>query len=158
MTFSGCIIPPPIEAEPPDINLPPYIDPDRLLPNATIITVTTSDEIVLEASQLFDPNPEAQLSYAWLAEGGWLSLNARSQLAADQDELYKDIYYRFDGVQYAFNPCNPSVRDKRSETIFLYVSDRPFIQVTNTSVTSDENGFLDVWAWVFQLQPGICDG
>lgn len=155
--LGACLMAPPIEAQPPEINLPPFIDPDRVLPSASIITVTSSNEIVLEASQLFDPNPEPLLFYAWIAEGGWLSQNARVQLSVDQDDLYKDAYYRFDGVQYAFNPCNANVRDKATETIFLYVSDRSFVEVTNTSVTADEGGFLDVWAWVFQIQPGVCD-
>ncbi len=157
MILSSCVAAPPIEAEPPDINLPPLIDPDRILPSSAIIAVTSSNEIVLEASQLFDPNPEPQLFYAWIADGGWLSQNARVQLSVDQEDLYRDIYYRFDGVQYAFNPCNPNVRDKKSETIFLYVSDRSFLEVTNTSVTPDEDGYLEVWAWVFQIQPGVCD-
>lgn len=156
-TLGACLIAPPIEPEPPSINLPPLIDPDRVLPSASIVTVTSSNEIVLEASQLFDPNPEPLLFYAWIAEGGWLSQNARVQLSVDQDDLYKDAYYRFDGVQYAFNPCNANVRDKATETIFLYVSDRSFVEVTNTSVTADDEGFLDVWAWVFQIQPGVCD-
>ncbi len=155
--MTACVASPPIEAEPPDINLPPLIDPDRILPSSAIIAVTSSNEIVLEASQLFDPNPEPLLFYAWIADGGWLSQNARVQLSVDQEDLYRDIYYRFDGVQYAFNPCNPNVRDKRTETIFLYVSDRSFLEVTNTSVTPDEDGYLEVWAWVFQIQPGVCD-
>lgn len=155
---TGCVATPPIEAEPPDINLPPFIDPDRALPTSSIVTVTSSNDIVLEVSQLFDPNPEEKLFYAWIAEGGWISQIGNTPLSTDQIGLYKDAYYRFDGVQYAFNPCNADVRDKRSETIFLYVSDRPFITVTNTTLTPDPAGFLDAWSWVFQIQPGVCDG
>lgn len=153
---SACLLSPPIEPEPPEINQPPFVDPDRLLPGEEIITVTSSSEIILEASQLFDPNPEPFLFYAWIAEGGWLSQNARTPLSADQGELHRDVYYRFDGISLAFNPCNPNVRDKTSETIFLYVSDRSFVEVTNTTVTTEPGAFLDVWAWVFQIQPGAC--
>jgi len=153
---SACLISPPIEPVPPEINQPPYIDPDRVLPGEEIISVTSSSEIILEASQLFDPNPEPFLFYAWIAEGGWLSQNARTPLSADQGELHRDLYYRFDGISLAFNPCNPNVRDKSSETIFLYVSDRSFVEVTNTTVTTEPGSFLDVWAWVFQIQPGAC--
>ena len=86
--MTACVASPPIEAEPPDINLPPLIDPDRILPSSAIIAVTSSNEIVLEASQLFDPNPEPLLFYAWIADGGWLSQNARVQLSVDQEDLY----------------------------------------------------------------------
>lgn len=153
---SGCFFSPPIEATPAEINQPPFIDPDRLLPGEEVITVTSGGEIVLEATQLFDPNPEPFLFYAWIAEGGWLSQNARTPFSADQGELYRGLYHRFDGVSFAFNPCNPNVRDKTSETIFLYVSDRSFVEVTNTSVTPEEGAYLDIWAWVFQIQPGVC--
>lgn len=153
---TGCFFSPPIESTPAEINQPPFIDPDRLLPGEEVITVTSSREIVLEATQLFDPNQESFLFYAWIAEGGWLSQNARTPFAADQGELYRGLYYRYDGVSLAFNPCNPNVRDKASETIFLYVSDRSFVEVTNTSVTPEDGAYLDIWAWVFQIQPGVC--
>lgn len=154
--LSGCLMSPPIEPVPPEINQPPYIDPDRILPGEEIITVTSGEEITLEASQLFDPNAEPFLFYAWIAEGGWLAQNARTSLSADQGDLHRDLYYRFDGISLQFNPCNPNVRDKSSETIFLYVSDRSFVEVTNTTVTLEEGAYLEVWAWVFQIQPGAC--
>ncbi len=153
---ASCLVAPPIEPEPPDINKPPFIDPDRLQPEVSIVTVTTADEITVEATELYDPNLEDSLSWVFLSEKSGVLRTSRSQLALDQDELYLGIFYRFEGASYQFNPCNQDVRDELNETIFLYVSDQPFQDITDTEVVVEDGAFLDAWGWVFQIQPGVC--
>lgn len=154
--LSACIITPPIEPEPPDINQPPYIEPDRVRPQESIIAITDGNEIELQVTELFDPNLEESLHYALVGEKNGLVRIGLSGLSLDQDELYRGVFYRYEGVSYLLNPCSIALRGESTETIFLYVSDRP-IEINDSDITIAEGAFLDVWAWVFQLQAGICE-
>ena len=157
MFMNACLVAPPIEPEPPDINKPPFVDPDRVQPELSVVTVTTADEINVQATELYDPNPEESLSWVFLSEKSGVLRSSRSQPALDQEDLYLGIFYRFEGASYLFNPCNQDVRGEPTETIFLYVSDRPFQDITDNEVVVEEGAFLDAWGWVFQIPPGVCE-
>jgi len=153
---SGCLIPPPIEPEPPEINRAPFIDPDRVLPADPFIVVTDSTPISIAASQLFDPNVENALFYAFLGQRGGQLKNSQAQIAPDLTDLHRGVYVQYEGADFVFNPCGVATRDAESETIFLYVTDRPFQEITSDSVTPADDAFMVSFSWVFQIAEGAC--
>jgi len=155
-TTTSCLISPPIEPEPPEINQSPFIDSDRVIPADPFIIVTDSTPIAVEASQLFDPNVETALYYAFIGQRGGQLKNSQAQLAPDQEELYRGIYLRYEGADYSFNPCSVATRDAESETIFLYVTDRPFLEITPDSVSPADDAFMVSYSWVFEIAEGAC--
>ena len=127
-----------------------------MIPPDPFIIVTDSTPIAVEASQLFDPNVEPALYYAFIGQRGGQLKNSQAQLAPDQTDLHRGIYIRYEGADYSFNPCSVATRDAESETIFLYVSDRPFLEITPDQVTPAEDAFMVSYSWVFEIAEGAC--
>jgi hypothetical protein len=155
---ASCVLSPPIEPRSVEVNQPPYISPDFILPAEEVVRVDFIPEegaITLTARQFFDPNNEVELYYAWVAEGGWL-IESSKVGPTDGSDLYQGLFYRFGGVEYRFDPCGPNVLGKESETIWIFVSDRPWKRVSNSGVEPESGGFVDSRAWVFQFKPGLC--
>lgn len=152
----ACLLAPPIEPEPPETNRSPFIDPDRILPADPFTVVTDSSQISVGATLLFDPNVETALYYAFVGQRGGQLKNSQSSLAVDQSELHRGLYVQYEGAEFIFNPCSAATRDAESETIFLYVSDRPFLEITPNQVTPAPDAFLVSQAWVFEITERAC--
>lgn len=151
---SACIVAPPIEPEEPEANKPPFIaEPD---PDNPIVVLDTETTVVLSA-RLFDQNDEPQLYVAWITERSNQVAESVAVPTAD-GELFQGLFYPFETVSFSLLTCDEPLRNASSETVFLFVADRPLNVSSNAEVaTVDDEGFIDSYAWSIDLRPGRCD-
>ncbi len=150
----GCLGPA-ITEEAPERNLPPYIAPDFLTPGEDILRIESTDQVVLGAETLLDPNPEDRLFYAFIGERSGLIEQASTPRQAT-DELHDGTFYFFDPVQTEIDPCNERVRTHDDETIRLFVADRPFSRVTSSGVEVEDGGYVTVHRWTLRFRSQLC--
>lgn len=153
MVFTGCIVPPPIEPEELELNLPPVLE--FITPESPTQTITDPQAVTLSA-RAFDPNPEEELFFAWIGSsiGTQQLLSTRRSI---DDELFNGALYSFDEIEFTLNPCQEQLRGETSETIWLYVSDRRLQQRTETSIETEDDGYITATSWEFDIRPGACD-
>ena len=150
----ACIISPPIEPEAPEANKPPFIaEPD---PENPLVVLDTESAVTLSA-RLFDQNDEPQLYVAWITERSNQVLETVAVPTTDA-ELYQGLFHPFETVSFPLLTCEEPLRNATSETVFLFVADRPLNVSSNAEVTTvDDGGFIDTYAWSIDLRPGRCD-
>jgi hypothetical protein len=154
MCLAGCVVPPPIEPEPPQNNFPPFIDS---VEPATPVTQVTSSVISLSV-RLFDPNRETQgLTVAWFGEKSDLIKSGNFPLQPTED-LDRGIFYEFGQASHDLSTCGSDLRFEDTETIWVYVSDRRLVfPGDNTVEPEGEDGFVESHSWLLQLDPNRCD-
>ena len=153
MFCTACIVPPPIEPEDNEVNLPPVLE--FITPEFPTQTITDPQGVPLSARP-FDPNPEEEIFFAWIGQkiGTQQLLSSRRTL---NEELFNGALYSFETIEFTLNPCQERLRGETSETIWLYVSDRRLQQLTETSVETEEGGYISATSWTFDIRPGACD-
>ena len=151
---TGCLGAP-VEEEPPDVNLPPYISPEFLTPDREVLWVESAEPVELAVETLLDPNPEERLYYVFIGERTGL-LEQSNVSAVPTDDLYRDAFYQFDRVAVDVDPCAERLRDHTDELIRLFVSDRPFDRVTEAEVEADDDGFIAAHRWLLRINEQIC--
>lgn len=160
--LGACLLTPPIEPMEPEMNYPPYIDPDFVRPDRDVIRVerqpgaTNVPPIRVSVETLLDPNPENVLYYAWI--GRQLGLIEQAQISRnlEQSSPYNGIFYQFGRVELELDPCIDRLRGIDSETIWIFVADRRFTRVTADGVEVEAGGFVDAHAWLFEFEAGLC--
>ena len=136
----------PIEAEPLE-NGPPYIG--EVSPKEAIRQVRGRDAAVsLGAVRLYDPNREENLYVAWLGSNqGFISSTTTEW--SRKTTLQRGTFHQYEEVSQDYIPCDANDAGTRGrETVWMYVSDRPFETTTNESVEAREGGYLVSHAWV----------
>lgn len=151
---AGCLGAP-VEEEPPEVNLPPYISPDFVHPEREVLWIESNDSVALAVETLLDPNGEERLFFAVIGERSGLIEQAT---AAPQPAggLYRDAFYKFDGVEITVDPCAERLRGHSDELIRLFVSDRPFARVTEAEVEVDDDGYITTHRWLLRFNDQIC--
>lgn len=148
----GCIVPPPIEPELPEINRPPRIDSTS--PNV-LQTISENTPISISARPL-DPNDEKQLYYAWIGKNSDRTLATVGRTS--DNERVDGIFFVYETIELELDPCGRDLRGESNETIWLYLSDRPLSVRSDTDVRTEEGGFIESHSWTFDIRPGVCDG
>ncbi len=153
--FTSACFGAPVEEEPEDVNLPPYIAQQFVDPAEDVVLVESDDPLMLSVDVLLDPNEESQLYYAVIGDRSGLVEQATASRTPAQ-ELYRNAFYQFDGVDIEVDPCGERLADHDDEMIRLHVSDRPFERVTEAGVDLQDDAFLQTHQWVLRFQPHLC--
>ncbi|MBA2663458.1 MAG: hypothetical protein H0U74_14315 [Bradymonadaceae bacterium] len=159
---SGCLLTPPIEPQEPEMNYPPFIDPDFVRPEREVIRVEREvgrvgvPPIRVSVETFLDPNAENVLYYAWIGKRLGLIEQAQVGPNLEQTSLYKGIFYQFGRVEIEIDPCIDRLRGVDSETLWVFVADRRFVRVAGDGVQVEAGGYLDSHAWVFEFDAGLC--
>ena len=147
----------PVEPEPPEPNRAPYIPPDRVRPDRRLVDVDTLNGgvVELEVTELLDPNDENQLFYAWIGDQRGIQRVGNVD-SVDTTRINGDSYHTFQAVNLRINPCDVVGTGTRHETIWLYVSDRRFEDVSNDRAVPRTGAFVVSRTWVLAYAPQIC--
>jgi hypothetical protein len=150
----------PIEPEQPEPNRPPHIDSDRVTPEGQVTRFGDADDpnIELSVDVLLDPNREETLYYAWYSsvdDASRFTFNQSDRLGPPEGP--NDPFYRFEGVSKTIDACEVigQANSQRTETIWLFVTDREFQSLTEDSFRLQEDAYVDSWAWVLEYAPGL---
>ncbi|MFB6263157.1 MAG: hypothetical protein ABEL76_05950 [Bradymonadaceae bacterium] len=142
----------PIEPEQPPPNAPPHIEPSAVRPQASVVRVDSSQsgpvEQTLQIQRLLDPNAEESLFGVWFGdERGFISQfeSERTGTTSVADRTYRT----FEGTARTLQVCDPEA-GLSNESIWLFVSDGRFREVTNQSVTAGEDAFMVSWTWTIK--------
>lgn len=147
---SSCIFPPEITPEPPEVNYPPYIDRDFVLPQEEIVLFETTAAKELRVTKLLDPNAETELYYAWFGRNLGLITESSVQPTLDT-ELVRGVYHPFEGTSIQVDPCDTRLIGVEREVIWLYVSDRDWAQTGSSGVFEQENQYKVAHTWVLEF-------
>ena len=152
----ACLLPPEIEPEPPAINDPPYLDRNFILPQEEVVLFETRAPKELRVTRLLDPNPEAQLYYAWFGRNLGL-LTESSAKPEPEAELVRGRFYPFEGTSVSIDPCDSRLTGVEREVIWLYVSDRNWERTGSAGVVEQENQYKVAHTWVLEFNV-FCGG
>lgn len=146
----GCILPPEITPEPVEINYPPYIDRDFIIPQEEVVLFENRAPKELRVTKLLDPNPEGELYYAWFGRN--LGLITESNVLPEPEaQLVRGIYNAFEGTAVSIDPCDARLAGVEREVIWLYVSDRDWEQTGSGGVFEQENQYKVAHTWVLEF-------
>ena len=154
----GCLLGPPVEVEPPRENRPPYVDRDGVLPPDEIVFAGNAAEIRLSLDRIYDPDGEQVLYYAWYspARSELLSSNRLGRVSS-ASEAYGALFAQYEPVSYSVNPCVAALRGRQTETIWFYLTDRPWQRIGSAGLVAEEGAFLTSWVWVIDLSLVTCN-
>lgn len=155
LVLAGCFMSPPIHPMEPEMNHPPYIDPDFVRPRRELVRVE-SIPVRLSVEAILDPNEEDVLYYAWIGKNSGLIEQAQVWPNLEQSSLYKGIFYQFGRVELEIDPCSERLRGVDTETIWIYVADRRFTRVSGEGVEVDTGGYVESHSWVLEFRTGLC--
>lgn len=146
----------PLEEQPPDVNLPPYIAAEFVDPTHNVVQVESDQPVRLSIDALFGADPDSSLYYAVIGDRSGIIEQATASPGL-ADEPYRDVFYRFDGVEIDVEPCSERLRDHDHELIRVHVSDRPFKRVTAAGIDTGDGAFLQTHQWLLRFQPQLCN-
>lgn len=151
--LSGCLIPFPIEEQPPEINYPPYYAEGTVSPSPDrwheYDPLADGPVVVFDVGVVDDPNLGDVLFYRWFvdfsAEGG--GLTALGELGPSERGE----------IRFEYPPCfERRVGGEVEHRIDLVVSDRPFLEGSATQAVPDDAGVLHL-TWFIRLDDRLCD-
>lgn len=142
----------PVEPEPLD-NKPPFIG--EVSPQQAVREVQGKNLTVqLKGLKLYDQNREESLHVAWFGSNpppgprNRRFINRTTVDRIQQTTLQKGTYYVYEEASEEIEYCGPSQEETSGrETIWMYVSDRPFASLGD-DVEPSRGGFLVSHAWV----------
>jgi hypothetical protein len=144
------------------IGKPPYIDPDETTPGEEVVVIEQLGDgtVTLRANELYDPNDHDQLYGLWFGDERGLIDDVTLQAAGDtvvlnDDEATEETFYTFEGTEQAIDPCEQIQANNFKETIWLFISDAAFADLTNPTPASD--AYLVSRAWVLRYSTSLID-
>ena len=153
--WSGCLVAPPLSSAPIDQPKPPFFELRDALP-ADLVIVAQEDTLTLEVLRTYDPNDEESLYYAFYSP----RLGLLDQGSLDPEEgsgpnyvngLYKGVFLPYEGTSATYNPCDTRLEQFESDTVFFYLSDRPWESTGLTGVEPREDARTLTHAWFIDL-------
>lgn len=154
MAGAACLIPPPLEPEPEQVNRPPRILPDNLSPAPTELPVflpeACPDQGALFEAVLTDDDGDTLYARVFV-DYATATANREPEPTVLQTEPNT-------GVSFQFSPNRLSyVGTNNPHTVELFVADRPFrddaAEIEGRALT-DEQGLTDSFVWTVVLDPG----
>jgi len=151
--MQGCLAPP-IEPEPEELNVAPYLDfpsPDQRI--FTFDSPTPQDFSILA----FDVNSlDETLEFVWIGDELGFVVNRR--VSRDPSvELQSGVYHQFQPITQLIDPCDDDLQDVTRETLWVYVTDGEFLSVGDTTTLEVEEGrFIASFSWAIHIQPDAC--
>ncbi|MCA9538273.1 MAG: hypothetical protein KC620_05265 [Myxococcales bacterium] len=128
---AGCVVPMPIEAEPIEVNLPPYFITEAASPplNQLIeFDPELEDLIELRSGPIDDPNPDDRIYFRVFVDYRPSGRNPIIFQSRAAGRSTKDL---IDGLVLPFEPCAdiPNIRfvEEDVHRIELVIADRPFL-------------------------------
>jgi hypothetical protein len=145
----GCLLSPPIDPTAPEIDYPPYINPDEVFPVEQVFVASTQT-VMLRVLNTYDPNERDRLFFAWWAPNiGLIQQGELERLSETPDAL--GAFYRYAGDARTINLCNTSLIGRRAETIWFYVSDQSWASAGQAGVEAADGAFKVAHSWNIEI-------
>ena len=148
---TGCVAPP-IEPEPEDLNLAPYLD--FMTPENPFVTLDSADAVEFRV-RAFDANEaDETLYFVWVGEQ---IEGSQGQVTRETGgELENGVYHPFQPIDFEVSACDARLRGVTRETLWVFVSDGPFLSRTGTEIEVAEDRYLTSFTWVLNIRPDAC--
>jgi hypothetical protein len=144
------------------IGKPPYIDPDETTPAEEVVVIEQLGDgtVTLRANELYDPNDHDQLYGLWFGDERGLIDDVTLQSAGgtvvlNNNEDTEETFFTFEGTEQAIDPCEQIQANNFKETIWLFISDGDFADLTNPTPADD--AYLVSHTWVLQYSTSLID-
>lgn len=155
---SGCIIFPEVEGKPEEINLPPEILLESLVPpdDGKVVDLSLeSSPAVFKVGQVLERNTEDTLYVGWFVDWdrtkgkepnpGWGLIFENREIVRPGPELELE---EFDLLQYQDDEQHTLrvVIADRAAAVYPYVEGEPWL-----TFPGDTDGYYDMYSWTFQV-------
>lgn len=145
----------PVQEEPQEVELPPYIAADFVTPGEDIVLVESDSPVELSVETLLDPNSSDDLHYVFIGDRSGVIEQATATPKPTND-LYRDRFYQFDRAEITVDPCSERLRDHDDELVRIFVTDRPFERVSDSGVDRRDDAFLVSHRWLLRFRTQLC--